>query len=402
MKYDFETIIDRKDKDAIAIDGTKMFAGKVLKDGFDEIPMWIADMNFATVPTIPEAIIERTKHPLYGYFTPTEEYYKSIIEWHKRRNGIDYIEKKHIGYENGVLGGVVSAVNVLASKGDNILLHAPTYIGFTGSLKNNGYNLVHSYLEKDENGIYRMNYEDMEEKIVENKIHVAIMCNPHNPSGRVWEKWELEKAMELYKKHNVYVISDEIWSDIILNDNKHIPTYSVSEDAKIRTATMYAPSKTFNLAGLVGSYHIIFNDWLRERIEKESSLSHYNSQNVLSMHGLIGAYKEEGHEWVDELREVIKENVDYAGKYIENNFEGVEMNWPQGTYMLYIDVKEWLDKNNKTLEELETRCWEHGVMLQDGRMFNGPSHLRLNLALPKSLVIEAFDRLDKYVFNGNW
>ncbi len=402
MKYDFETIIDRKGKDAIAIDGTKMFAGEVLKDGFDEIPMWIADMNFATVPTIPEAIIERTKHPLYGYFTPTEEYYKSIIDWHKRRNGIDYIEEKHIGYENGVLGGVVSAVNVLASKGDNILLHAPTYIGFTGSLKNNGYNLVHSYLEKDENGIYRMNYEDMEEKIVENKIHVAIMCNPHNPSGRVWEKWELEKAMELYKKHNVYVISDEIWSDIILNDNKHIPTYSVSEDAKIRTATMYAPSKTFNLAGLVGSYHIIFNDWLRERIEKESSLSHYNSQNVLSMHGLIGAYKEEGHEWVDELREVIKENVDYAGKYIENNFEGVEMNWPQGTYMLYIDVKEWLDKNNKTLEELETRCWEHGVMLQDGKMFNGPSHLRLNLALPKSLVIEAFDRLDKYVFNEIW
>ncbi len=328
--------------------------------------------------------------------------YKSIIDWHKRRNGIDYIEEKHIGYENGVLGGVVSAVNVLASKGDNILLHAPTYIGFTGSLKNNGYNLVHSYLEKDENGIYRMNYEDMEEKIVENKIHVAIMCNPHNPSGRVWEKWELEKAMELYKKHNVYVISDEIWSDIILNDNKHIPTYSVSEDAKMRTATMYAPSKTFNLAGLVGSYHIIFNDWLRERIEKESSLSHYNSQNVLSMHGLIGAYKEEGHEWVDELREVIKENVDYAGNYIENNFEGVEMNWPQGTYMLFIDVKEWLDKNNKTLEELETRCWEHGVMLQDGKMFNGSSHLRLNLALPKSLVIEAFDRLDKYVFNGNW
>ena len=209
--------------------------------------------------------------------------------------------------KNGVLGGVASALHVLCSQGDHVLVHAPTYIGFTGTLTNNGYHIIHSNLKKDDNDIWRMDFEDMEEKIVKNKIHAAIFCSPHNPTGRVWERWEIEKAMELYAKYDVTVISDEIWSDIILDGHQHIPTQSVSEDAKNRTVALYAPSKTFNLAGLIGSYHIIYNRTLRERIIKESSLCHYNSMNVLSMYALIGAYKSEGCEWVDELRQVIGE-----------------------------------------------------------------------------------------------
>ena len=154
---------------------------------------------------------------------------------------------------------------------------------------------------------------------------------PHNPCGRVWERWELEKAMELFKKYNVFVVSDEIWSDIILSGHKHIPTQSISEDARQRTAAMYAPSKTFNLAGLIGSYHIVYNDWWRDRINKESSLCHYNSMNVLSMHALIGAYKPEGYEWADELREVLTGNVDFACDYIAQHFEGVKVAKPEGT-----------------------------------------------------------------------
>ena len=135
---------------------------------------------------------------------------------------------------------------------------------------------------QDENGIWRMDYADMEKHLAEEHIHAAILCSPHNPCGRVWERWELEKAMELYKKYNVYVVSDEIWSDIILSGHRHIPTQSISEDARMRTAALYAPSKTFNLAGLIGSYHIVYNPWWRDRIKKESSLCHYNSMNVLS------------------------------------------------------------------------------------------------------------------------
>ena len=315
MKYDFTSIMDRHGRDAMAVDapGTPGgFAPGGPKEGFDLIPMWVADMNFPTVPTVPQAIIERTQHPAYGYFAPTEEYYSSIIRWQNLRNGVQGLQPEHIGYENGVLGCVVSAANVLCSKGDNILVHSPTYIGFTGSLGNNGYNLVHSPLVKDNDGIWRMDFEDMERKITENNIHLMIFCSPHNPTGRVWERWEIERAMELCKKHEVFVISDEIWSDLILLGHQHIPTQSVSEDARLRTVAVYAPSKTFNLAGLVGSYHIIYSKWLRDRIRKESSLSHYNSMNVLSMHALIGAYQDEGYEWVDELRQVLTGNVSFA------------------------------------------------------------------------------------------
>ena len=394
MQYDFTSIMDRRGMDALAVDSPPGLP----KEGFDVIPMWVADMNFPTAPTIPQAIIQRAQHSAYGYFMPRKEYYDAIIRWQKERNGVEGLAPEHIGYANGVLGGVVSALNVLCSKGDNVLLHSPTYIGFTHSLENNGYNIVHSPLVRDEKGIWRMDFEDMERKIADNKIHAAIFCSPHNPCGRVWERWELERAMEIYRKYDVFVISDEIWSDLILGDHVHIPTQSVSEDAKQRTASLYAPSKTFNLAGLVGSYSIVYNRWLRDRMEKESSLSHYNSMNVLSMHALLGAYTDVGQQWLQELRQVLTANVDFACEYIEKYFPGVSVSKPEGTYMLFLDCTDWCEKHGKTIDDVLRACWDVGVALQDGRMFHGPCHLRLNLALPLSRVQEAFDRLHRYVF----
>ena len=400
MKYDFTSILDRNGKDAIAVEHIPI-PGAQVKEGFDRIPMWVADMNFPTVPTVVEAMMERVQHPAYGYFDPSEEYYASIIRWQEKRNGVTGLKPEHIGYENGVLGGVISALNVMCSKGDNVLLHSPTYIGFTMSLENNGYHIVHSPLIKDENGVWRMDFEDMEKKIVKNRIHAAVFCSPHNPCGRVWERWEIEKAMELYKKYDVFVISDEIWSDLILEGHKHIPTQSVSEDARNRTVAMYAPSETFNLAGLVGSYHIIYNGWLRERVLKESSLSHYNAMNVLSMHALVGAYKPEGYKWLDELRQVLTDNVEFACRYIQDHFEGIEVSKPEGTYMLFLDCTKWCEKHGKTIDELQRAGVEVGVIWQDGRPFHGPCHIRMNLALPFSRVQEAFERLDRYVFHAN-
>ena len=399
MKYDFTSILDRTGKDAIAVEHIPI-PGAQVKEGFDRIPMWVADMNFPTVPTVVEAMMERVQHPAYGYFDPSEEYYASIIQWQEKRNGVTGLKPEHIGYENGVLGGVISALNVMCSKGDNVLLHSPTYIGFTMSLENNGYHIVHSPLIKDENGVWRMDFEDMEKKIVKNRIHAAVFCSPHNPCGRVWERWEIEKAMELYKKYDVFVISDEIWSDLILEGHKHIPTQSVSEDARNRTVAMYAPSKTFNLAGLVGSYHIIYNGWLRERVLKESSLSHYNAMNVLSMHALVGAYKPEGYEWVDELRHVLTGNVEFACRYIQDHFDGIEVSKPEGTYMLFLDCTKWCEQHGKTIDELQRAGVEVGVIWQDGRPFHGPCHIRMNLALPLSRVQEAFERLGRYVFHA--
>lgn len=401
MKYDFTTIMDRHGKDAIALDGLGAgngFAPDLPKEGFDVIPMWVADMNFPTVPTVPEAMIERAGHPAYGYFDPSKEYYDSIIRWHEKRNGVTGLTKECIGYQNGVLGGLVTALDAFSSPGDAVLLHSPTYIGFTNGITNCGRKIVHSQLKIDENGVWRMDYEDMDAKIKENAIHVAVFCNPHNPCGRVWERWELEKAMEVYKANDCVVISDEIWSDILLNGHKHIPLQSVSEDAKKRTIALYAPSKTFNLAGLIGAYTIIYNKYLRDRMEAQGSKSHYNQMNVMSMHALIGAYKPEGYEWVDELCQVLSENINYACDYMKEHFKGVRVSKPEGTYMLFIDCEEWLKEHGKTLDELEKAGWDVGVAWQDGRMFNVPTAIRLNLALPLCRVKEALERLDEYVF----
>lgn len=403
MKYDFTSIIDRHGKDSIAVDPapeSPYRSGFELKQGFDHIPMWVADMNFATVPTIQDAIIERVKHPTFGYFNPREEYFGSIIDWQAKRNGVTGLKPEHIGYENGVLGGVTSALRVLASQGDKILVHSPVYVGFTSILKNNGFEAIHSPLVLDENGVWRMDFEDMDKKLKQHKIHTAIFCSPHNPSGRVWEKWEIEKAMEVYAANDVFVISDEIWSDLLLDGHKHIPTQSVSEDAKQRTIAMYAPSKTFNLAGLIGSYHIVYNKWLNDRLLKEESLSHYNSMNLLSMYALIGAYKPEGHEWVDELNQVLSENVNYGYNFIKENFKGVKIIKPQGTYLLFLDCTEWLEEHNMTIAELRKKGLEVGIDWQDGEAFFMKNAIRMNLALPLSRVKEAFDRLDKYVFNA--
>ena len=402
MTYDFMTIMDRKGKDALAVDGLGVLPGApgAPKNGFDAIPMWVADMNFPALPTIAEAIVQRVAHPAFGYFLPSDAYYEAIIDWQASRNGVQGLTKEAIGYENGVLGGVVSALNVCCSRGDKVLVHAPTYIGFTGTLKNNGYEIVHSPLVKDEDGVWRMDFADMEQKLRQGHIHAAVFCSPHNPTGRVWERWELEEMMALFAKYDVFVVSDEIWSDLTLPGYQHIPTQSVSDDARQRTMALYAPSKTFNLAGLVGSYHIIYNDWLRDRIVKESSLCHYNDMNVLSMHALIGAYRQEGKLWVDELRQVLGSNVTFACETIRTRFDGVAVSQPQGTYMLFVDCSDWCAAHGKRIDDVLQACWDVGVAVQDGRPFHGSCHLRMNLALPHSRVEEAFARLDRYVFNA--
>lgn len=401
MKYDFTTVYDRHGMDSLAVDALGQpggFAPGKPKDGFSIIPMWVADMNFATVPTIPAAIIERAQHPLYGYFAAPDAYHQAITDWQRDRNGVTDLPKEAIGYENGVLGGVMSALGCLAAPGDAVLVHSPTYIGFTKSIEAAGYRIVHSPLKLDDQGVWRMDYEDMERKLAQNHIHAAVFCSPHNPCGRVWERDEIERAMDIYRQHDCVVISDEIWSDIILPGHKHIPTQSVSEDARMRTVALYAPSKTFNLAGLVGSYHIVYNETLRDRVCAVSDKTHYNEMNVLSMHALIGAYQPQGYEWVDELNQVLAGNIECFCDYVDEHFAGVSYSRPQGTYMVFLDCTEWCREHGRDIQWLLDEGARVGVGYQDGRPFHGPCHIRVNLALPLSRVREACDRLDRYVF----
>ena len=404
MKYDFTSIIDRRGKDAKAVEGIghKVWGNEpdAPKDGFDPIPMWVADMNFATCPSVPAAIIERAKHPLYGYFSASDVYYEKIIQWQTERNGFRDLKREYIGYENGVHGCVTSAVQTLTAPGDKVLLHSPTYVGFAADVEYLGRTSVYSPLKKDENGIWRMDYEDMDAKLKANNIHLAIFCSPHNPAGRVWERWELEKAMEVFEANQCFVISDEIWADITYTGHQHTPTLMVNDWAQEHTVAVYAPSKTFNLAGLIGSYHIIYNKYLRDRVTAHGDATHYNEMNVLSMHALIGAYSDEGREWVSELLQVLEGNCKYACDHIRQHYDGVDVSMPQGTYMLFLDLTDYCRRTGKTLDQVIKAGWDVGVAWQDGRAFHGPCHIRMNLASPLSRIQEAFDRLDKYVFNA--
>lgn len=401
-EFDFTTILDRRGRDALAIDsiGEKVWGvepGKA-KPGFDEIPMWVADMNFPTCPAITEALAARIAHPAYGYFLPSEEYYNSIIRWRTAANAYSGLTKEVIGYENGVHGCIMSALHVLTEPGEPVLLHSPVYVGFRGDLRESGRKAVYSPLLQDTDGIYRMDFEDMERKIADNHIRVVIFCSPHNPTGRIWERWELEQAMDIFRRYDCTVISDEIWADLVFEGRSHIPTPMVSEDARMRTISIYAPSKTFNLAGLIGSYHIIFNPTLREKIVSHSAETHYNEMNVLSMHALIGAYSETGVRWKDELCGVLAENCRFAVDFINQELPGCKAVMPQGTYMVLLDCADYLKDTGRSLDEVLKAGWDVGVAYQDGRKFLKEDSIRINCALPKVRVEEAFRRLKTYVF----
>ena len=397
MKYDFTTILDRRGKDSLAADRIP-FADLSVEPGFSTIPMWIADMSFVTAPPVMEALYKRLEMPNFGYFPLPAEYFARIIRWQRKRNGVEGLLPEHIGYENGVLGGVSAALQAFTAPGEKILVHSPTYVGFTHTFEDTGRVAVHSPLKRDEAGIWRMDYEDMDRKLKENRIHMAIFCSPHNPCGRVWERWEIERAMEVYAANDCLVISDEIWSDIIMPGHRHIPTQSVSADARERTIAFYAPSKTFSLAGLVGSYHIIYNKYLRDRVVTQSRLSHYNDANVLSVHALIGAFSPEGEAWTDEMIAVVDSNLGYACDFIKAHFPGVNVMRPQGTYMLFLDCGDWCRQHGVGIQELQARGVRCGVIWQNGEAFFHPDSIRMNFALPHSLAVEAMDRLKKYVF----
>ena len=399
MKYDFENILERHGNDALAIDavgieGPNGFLPGAPEPGYSILPMWVADMNFKTAPCIIEAIQKRAAHASFGYFFPRDEYFTSIINWHKIRYGTT-AEKEYIGYENGVLGALSSVLSAFTKEGDSVLINSPTYIGFLHTLEDMERKPSASPLYRDENGIWRMDFCDMEKRIIEEKIKVAVFCSPYNPIGRVWERSEIEEFVSLCKKHDVIIFSDEIWCDLTLGGKKHIPTYSVNDDAKERVICAYAPSKTFSLAGLVGSYHVIPNENIRSAVVKAGDKTHYNSMNVLSQHALIGAYSDEGACWVDELLTVLKGNVDYACSHIESRYKGVSFARPEGTYMLYLDWTEYMKEHNETdFDKILKKGWDKGVIWQDGRPFGMENTIRINLALPLWQVKEAFRRLD--------
>ena len=397
MQYDFSTVLDRSGYRFIAVD-VNPFPDVAIEEGFSKIPMWVADMSFPTAPPVLDAIRNRLDMPNFGYFELPDLYYDSILSWHNSRKPVEGLAAEHILYENSVLGGVSSTVCALTEPGDPVLLHSPLYVGFSEVMEQTGRRPVCSSLVPDRDGIWRMDYEDMDRKIKENGIRLAIFCSPHNPCGRVWEREEILQAMEVFRANGCTVISDEIWSDILMPGHTHIPTASVSADAKSRTVSFYAPSKTFSLAGLIGSYGIVFDPELREQLKAYGGKTFLNSPNVLSMSALIGAYSAEGEEWVRQMNLAVEKNLRTAHSFITSRFPGVRSMLPEGTYMLFLDCSEYCEKYGVPIQELQRRAVRKGVIWQDGTAFLWPDSIRMNLALPFSLLEKALDILEKYVF----
>lgn len=396
--YDFTSVISREGMDALAVEGPAVGFGPALPEApYDFIPMWVADMNFPTAPSIVQEIRERAAHPLFGYFLPSEAYYQAIFDWQKR-HGVTGLTRGNIGYQNGVLGGVSSLIKTYTQPGEKILMHSPAYIGFTEVLKDLGRQAELSPLKKDRDGVWRMDFADMEERLKKEHIHFVIFCSPHNPTGRVWTPEELAQAMMLFEKYDCIVASDEIWSDLVLPGHVHIPTQSISEDAKNRTVAFYSPSKGFNLSGLWSSYHIVYNKTIRDRLRAVGEKTHYNNLNMLSMHATVGAYSREGAAWLAALLDVIQENVRCVCDFVERELPGVSVSPPEATYLVFLSCDEYVRRSGRSMDEILAACWRVGVGLQDGRPFFEPFGLRMNLALPRSRVEEALCRLKEKVF----
>ncbi len=390
-KQYFDKVWDRWGKDAIKWDLTKMpdspFYTEVDKE--DVIPMWVADMDFATAPSVVEALKERVDHPLYGYFMLPDRYIEAVKSWQEDRFGVSGLKRENIMYQNSVLGGIATFVYAYSQPGDNILVNQATYTGFQGTVKNAGRFLVYSELKKDEEGIYRLDLADMEEKIIKNNISLYIFCSPHNPTGRVWTKEELQSVVDLCEKHNVFILSDEIWADFLVEEGKkHIPIQSISDVAKKIAIGLYAPSKTFNLAGLVGAYSVIHCPVMNQKITKMAGSSHYNMLNVFSVHALIGAY-EGGAEYVDVMNKYIRENQKELYNFFTNECKGISTHLPEGTYLLWVDIKD----TGIDMDTALTKLKQAGIIVNDGRTFHGQTHLRFNLACPNIYVKKVIEKM---------
>lgn len=351
-------------------------------------PMWIADMDFAVPDCVLDEIRARLEHPVLGYSDPDPRFAQAVIQWAQDRHGITDLQPEYIRCQNSALGGVVTAIQTLTQPGDPVLVHLPNYNGFTKAISDAGRRLVGSPLVQDKNGIFRIDLEDMDRRIQEEHIKCLIFCSPHNPTGRVWTREEIEAVCRLCEKRGVFLISDEVWSDFVFAPAQHISTTQVSPYAHEHTITLNGASKTFNLAGLHASYSIVYSGELRRAYHKLSDASHCNAPNTLSLAALIGAYTG-GRAYVDELVSYIRRNMELVHGFIGREVPNVRSYLPEGTYTMWLDFTA----TGRSEEENSRRMGAEGLVINPASDYNGNNWFRMNTACPRSLVEQALQQL---------
>ena len=384
MKFNFDKIIDRTNNfSAKWSEMNKNFGTNNL------LPMWVADMDFLTAPCVMEALKDRLEQGIFGYTTRPSSYNESIVNWLDNRFSWK-INQEWLMFSPAVITSISLLIQNLTQKNDKIMIQEPVYSPFHSIVESNERNLVISPLVKLDDGSYVMDYEDIEAKIKD--VKVFILCNPHNPVGRVWTREELTRLGEICLKHNVLVISDEIHSDIILKNHKHTPFASISKEFSENTITCMAPTKTFNLAGLQSSFLVISNPYYYEVMDKAFSILDIKRNNAFSLVATEAAYNY-GEDWLYELIKYIEDNVDFAIDYIKNYMPQLKVKKPEGTYLLWVDFSNL----NVDKEDLKNALINKGrSALSDGSSFGigGDGYYRINLACPRSMVLEGLKRIE--------
>lgn len=386
-KYNFDQIIDRK--------GTNALKTEALKERYGNenlIPLWVADMDFLSPPEITEAIIERAKHGLFGYTRPSQEYYDSIINWVKTQHEWK-IDQSWLCYIPGVVKGIAFVLDCFTSSKDKVIIQPPVYHPFRIIPTLHNREVVNNPLVFEDNQ-YKMDLDHLK-SIITPDCKVLILCNPHNPAGRVWTKEELIELAEICYEHNILVISDEIHSDLALYNHNHIPFASASEKAANNSITFMAPSKTFNIAGLVSSFSIVENKELREKFYAYLESSELNEADIFAYTATQAAY-EKGAEWLSELKEYIEGNIEFVDTYLKENIPQIKTIIPQASFLVWLDCRE-LKLSQSSLVSLFVD--KAGLALNDGAMFGkeGTGFMRLNIGSPRSVLKEALNNLKKAI-----
>lgn len=382
-QYNFDRLICRTGTACVKIDGMKENFGRD-----DLIPLWVADMDFCTPPCIVEAIRERCNHEVFGYTFATNEYYDSIIRWVKELHQWD-IQKKWLTYIPGIVKGIGFVVQCFTQPGDKVIIQPPVYHPFRIIPAMQGRTVVNNPL-KMENGVYKMDFEQLQSAIDSN-CKILILCNPHNPGGIVWDKETLVRLAEICYEHNILVISDEIHAEIIYSGCRHYSFATVSDKAAACSITFMAPSKTFNIAGLVSSYAIVSNDTIRRKFFHFLEAGELNSAHLFAYIATIAAYNK-GNEWRKQMIEYVQNNVSFVDNYLKENIPALKIYNPQASFLVWMDCRE-LDLAQPELVSFFTD--KAGLALNDGCIFGpgGEGYMRLNIGCPRSILEKAMKNL---------
>ncbi|MBE9468198.1 MAG: putative C-S lyase [Bacteroidetes bacterium] len=383
MKFNFDKIVNREGTNTVKYDLRRLFFGTN-----DVIPMWVADMEFEAPPCVTEALIKRAQHKIYGYTLKPESYFQSIINWLQKRHDWD-IKKEWISSSPGVVSAVTMSVMAYTNPGDKIIVQTPVYFPFFSSITNSGRVLVNNQLQLL-NGKYEIDFDDLEKKI-NNDAKMLVLCSPHNPGGRVWTKQELQRIGELCVKNNVVIVSDEIHSDLILRDYKHIPIASISKQISDITITLIAPSKTFNVAGLSTSVAICSSKELMKKYNDILDTNHIGFGNIFGLEALEAAYTY-GEEWLEQLIDYVQDNINFAYNFVAKNMPKIKVVKPEATFLIWFDCRN-LNLNDEELTKFFVN--EAKVGLNVGNTFGkgGEGFMRMNVACPQSLLLQGLERI---------